>query len=92
MAKKADPWWKNPVAIISGLVGCFTFFGIVYHQVAADVEQKRDIQEHAQELEKVEATLSEHDQAIEQTERQYMMIQQTLGGMAETLKEMKGKR
>ena len=81
MAKKAEPFlgiklWQA----LLGLVGSGIFiFAFAYQQISADVGQKRDIQEHEEALEKVDTTLAEHDQQIDQVDDQYRMLQQDLG-------------
>ena len=94
MTKKVEPLFGIKLwQVLLGLAGSAIFiFSFAYQQISADVNQGRDITEYGEKLEEVEATLETHDQDIEQTERQYMMIQQSLGGIQEALKEMKGRR
>jgi len=65
MAKKVVPWFQSPQVLISVAVGLTSLFGFIYVQVAADVGQKRDIQEHEEELEKLSEALTEQDREIE---------------------------
>lgn len=89
-AKK--PWYAVLGPAISVMIGLFTLGGFLVNFLIADARQ-------ADRVERVEESITDHDarldsqeSAIEDTQTQYQLIQQTLGQMADTLKDIKAQQ
>lgn len=86
---KRKAWWLNPQTIISCLIGGATILGWFVTERVSDARQQDRIEDLQEEVDANQATDKQQEEQIEQTERQYMLIQQSLGGIQESLKEMK---
>ena len=90
---KAKPaWWKNPQTVVSCLVGCGAIGSWIVGSFVADARQQDDIRDVEEQVEGLEKQVSEQEQELDQNQVQYQLIQQSLGGIQETLKELKQKR
>lgn len=86
---KSVPWYQNPQAIVSVLVGFGAIGGWVVSQFVADAKQQVKIEQVEDQVEEIENQVKTQDQEIEQTAVQYQLIQQQLGVVVESLKEIK---
>lgn len=96
MARKAvsahKPWYANPQTVISSIVGFLTVSGGIVGYFVAQANDRRDIKDVQEEVAKLASENDAQEQAIDQTEIQYQLINQQLGVVVDALKEMKGKR
>ena len=86
------PWYANPQAVISSLVGFVTVSGGIVGYFVAQANDRRDIKEVQEEVEQLAEQNATQEQAIDQTEVQYQLITQQLGVISESLKDLKTKR
>ena len=90
--KKPVVWWQNPQTVVSILVGLIAISSWVVNTIMADAKQAAKIEEVDREVSALDEKVDEHDKEIEQTTVQYQLIQQQLGVVVDTLKEMKSQR
>lgn len=89
---KTKLWYSDPTKIIPLLTGSLVIFGATVNFFIADARQQDKIKDVEETVEQLEDQNKEQDNQIDVTQTQYQLIQQSLGGIQEALKEMKQKR
>ena len=89
MKTKAPPWWQNPQTIVSCLLGLGTMGWWIIGGFVADAKQQNSIEAVEEDVKEITEKVDEQDKEIEQTAVQYQLIQQQLGVVVESLKEIK---
>ena len=93
MARKpTKPWYANPQAVISSLVGFVTVSGGIVGYFVAQANDRRDIKEVQEEVEQLAEENQEQSQDIQEADKNYAIIQQQLGVLVEGMKDLKGRR
>jgi hypothetical protein len=92
MTKRTLAWFADPVKLLSGVAVLVALSGLVVNFFVADAMQKKEVDLVKEDVGKISEQVTAHDQEIESTERQYMLIQQTLGQMSDTLQELKTRK
>ena len=99
MSKRQAEWWRGPVGLAAGFVTIVTAIGLVYNSISADANMKRDIkeneqaieeleEEHTSDLEAVRNDVEAQEQETEKYYQQQQLIQQDLGYLKESQKEI----
>ena len=87
--KHKAAWWQNPQSIVSCLVGIGAIGGWVITQFVADAKQQADIETVKEDVKELDEVVDEQEQEIDEASKNYMLIQQQLGVVVESLKELK---
>ena len=89
---KAKPWYSDPRSIVPVLVGCVALGGGFLKFFIADAMQTKATEDLQEEVDAIQEENKSRDGEINQTAVQYQLIQQQLGVVVESLKELKSKR
>ena len=89
---KPRVWYSDPTKIIPVGLGVFTFCAAVVGFFVKTARTEDQVSLLDERLDKQEATVQAQDQQIDETAVQYQLIQQQLGVVVESLKELKQRK
>ncbi len=87
MAKK-EPWWKSAQTIVALLVGMGMLGGLIYTNVASAERAKVAVEQVEKNVVKLEARVEKQEDKTEEYYRQQQLIQQDLGYLKESQKDI----
>ena len=86
------PWYSNIQMVVASLVGFISVSGAVIGYFVAQANDRRDIKEVQEEVSKLSEENADQEQDIQTADKNYAIIQQQLGVISDSLKDLKTKR